>query len=105
MIRHLLLLAILVATSACNTIRPLDKEEVVPAIAQARVDLEAQILSVGEQQIPFEVDSFRRHCLLNGLDDIGLTLQMSDDIRAYEERRRQQAPWLFDDLNQLAAGN
>ena len=72
---------------------------------QARVDLEAQILSVGEQQIPFEVDSFRRHCLLNGLDDIGLTLQMSDDIRAYEERRRQQAPWLFDDLNQPAAGN
>jgi len=41
------------------------------------------------------VDAFRKHCLLNGLDDIGLTLQHADDIRAYEERRRQDAPWLF----------
>jgi 3-isopropylmalate/(R)-2-methylmalate dehydratase small subunit len=43
----------------------------------------------------FEIDAFRKHCLLNGLDDIGLTLQHVDEIRAYEERRRKEAPWLF----------
>ncbi len=42
------------------------------------------------------MDEFRKYCLLNGLDDIGLTLQHVDDIRAYEERRRQKAPWLFE---------
>ncbi len=45
--------------------------------------------------IAFEVDPFRKHCLLDGLDDIGLTLQHVDDIRAYETQRRAQAPWLF----------
>ncbi|MFF7706801.1 3-isopropylmalate dehydratase small subunit [Pseudomonas sp. NPDC007930] len=43
----------------------------------------------------FEVDEFRRHCLLNGLDDIGLTLQDADAIGAFEARHRQQQPWLF----------
>lgn len=47
------------------------------------------------EKIPFEVDSFRKHCLLNGLDDIGLTLQDADAIRSYEANRRQQSPWLF----------
>jgi 3-isopropylmalate/(R)-2-methylmalate dehydratase small subunit len=45
--------------------------------------------------INFEIDDFRKHRLLNGLDDIGLTLQHVDDIKAYEQRRRQEAPWLF----------
>ncbi len=44
----------------------------------------------------FEVDSFRKYCLLHGLDDIGLTLQHADKISAYEERRKQEAPWLFE---------
>ncbi|MCR7888214.1 3-isopropylmalate dehydratase small subunit, partial [Pseudomonas aeruginosa] len=43
----------------------------------------------------FEVDPFRKHCLLNGLDDIGLTLQDADAIRAFEDGYRQQQPWLF----------
>ncbi|MEP4466474.1 MAG: 3-isopropylmalate dehydratase small subunit, partial [Marinobacter alexandrii] len=43
----------------------------------------------------FEVDDFRRHCLLNGLDDIGVTLEQAEVIKAYEEQRRQTAPWLF----------
>ena len=43
-----------------------------------------------------EIDEFRKHCLLNGLDDIGLTLQHADDIKAYEAQRRLSAPWLFD---------
>lgn len=46
-------------------------------------------------QHAFDVDAFRRHCLLNGLDDIALTLQDADSIRAYEEKRRQVTPWLF----------
>jgi len=60
------------------------------------VDLAAQTITTpGGEVISFDVDAFRKHCLLNGLDDIGLTLQHVDDIRAYEERRKQQAPWLF----------
>lgn len=43
----------------------------------------------------FEIDNFRKHCLINGLDEIGLTLQHADEIRAYENQRKQQAPWLF----------
>ena len=60
------------------------------------VDLQAQtmILPSGEG-IGFEVDEFRKHCLLNGLDDIELTLQHIDAIKSYEAARQQQAPWLF----------
>lgn len=62
------------------------------------VDLEAQtILTPGGEEIAFEVDAFRKHSLINGLDDIGLTLQHVDEIRAYEAQRRKQAPWLFND--------
>jgi 3-isopropylmalate/(R)-2-methylmalate dehydratase small subunit len=60
------------------------------------VDLEAKAIRGPQGKvIDFEVDEFRRHCLLNGLDDIGLTLQHVDEIRAYEDRHRQRAPWLF----------
>ncbi len=63
------------------------------------VDLENQRLTLDDgTEIPFEIDSFRKHCLLEGLDDIGLTLQHVDEIRAYEERRKKEAPWLFQDL-------
>ncbi len=63
---------------------------------QIAVDLEAQELRpAGGAPIHFEVDEFRKHCLLEGLDDIGLTLRHVDEIRAFEERRRQQAPWVF----------
>ncbi len=60
------------------------------------IDLEALAITTPTGEvIGFEVDSFRKHCLINGLDDIGLTLQHVDDIKAYEERRSQEAPWLF----------
>ncbi|PCI46957.1 MAG: 3-isopropylmalate dehydratase small subunit [Thalassobium sp.] len=60
------------------------------------INLEAQtIVTPDGETIPFEVDSFRKHCLLNGLDDIGLTLIDADDIRAYEANRREKSPWLF----------
>jgi 3-isopropylmalate/(R)-2-methylmalate dehydratase small subunit len=63
---------------------------------QLTVNLEKQTITTPEgKSFDFDVDSFRKHCLLNGLDDIGLTLQHEDDIRAYEKRRAQEAPWLF----------
>jgi 3-isopropylmalate/(R)-2-methylmalate dehydratase small subunit len=56
---------------------------------QINVDLEAQQVRDGDEEIvvDFEVDEFRRYCLLNGLDDIGLTLQHEDAISAFEARR------------------
>lgn len=63
------------------------------------VDLENQkIVKQNGDEIPFEVDQFRKHCLLNGLDDIGLTLQDADDIKSYEASRRASSPWLFDQV-------
>jgi 3-isopropylmalate/(R)-2-methylmalate dehydratase small subunit len=63
---------------------------------QLNVDLSAQIITLANgETIPFEIDEFKKHSLLNGLDDIGLTLQHTDDIQAYEKKRKQQAPWLF----------
>ncbi len=60
------------------------------------VDLENQtITKVDGSVIKFDVDEFRKHRLLNGLDDIGLTMQHVDDIKAYEQRRKGEAPWLF----------
>lgn len=60
------------------------------------IDLQAQTVTTPSgQAFSFEIDEFRKHCLLNGLDDIGLTLEQADTIRAYEERRKQEAPWLF----------
>jgi 3-isopropylmalate/(R)-2-methylmalate dehydratase small subunit len=61
-----------------------------------RVDLEQQTITKPNGEVlGFEVDEFRKYCLLNGLDDIGLTLQHADDIKAYEARRKQEARWLF----------
>ncbi len=60
------------------------------------VDLQEQkVVTPSGEVMPFEVDAFRRQCLLQGLDDIGLTLQRADAIRAYEEKWREQSPWLF----------
>ena len=59
------------------------------------VDLEAQKLAAAEEIYTFEIDDFRKYCLLNGLDDIGLTLRHAELIKAYEDERKQQSPWLF----------
>ncbi len=60
------------------------------------IDLAAQTVTTpAGEAIPFDVDGERKHRLLNGLDDIGLTLQYTDQIKAYEARRRQEAAWLF----------
>lgn len=60
------------------------------------IDLsEQRVIRPDGHAIPFQVDGFRKECLLNGWDDIGLTLRHADKIRDYEDRRRQQQPWLF----------
>jgi 3-isopropylmalate/(R)-2-methylmalate dehydratase small subunit len=60
------------------------------------IDLAAQTVSCGDEVIAsFELDEFRKHCMLNGLDDIALTLQHAEEIKAYEDKRKQSAPWLF----------
>jgi len=60
------------------------------------IDLENQVVTrPSGEKIPFEVDAFRKHCLLNGLDDIGQTMQHAPAIDDYETKRRAEAPWLF----------
>ena len=60
------------------------------------VDLERQlVIRPDGETLAFVVDAFRRECLLNGWDDIGLTLRHADLIRAFEDRRRHEQPWLF----------
>ncbi|MCU7939580.1 MAG: 3-isopropylmalate dehydratase small subunit [gamma proteobacterium symbiont of Bathyaustriella thionipta] len=68
--------------------------------AQLTVDLVQQTISSDDSlshniDIRFEIDQFRRHCLLEGLDEIGLTLAHSDDIRNYENKQKEITPWLF----------
>ena len=59
------------------------------------IDLAAQTVTTPTGAVHrFEVDAFRKHCLLNGWDDIGLTLRHADKIRAYEAERLKRQPWL-----------
>ena len=61
------------------------------------VDLEQQVVATvdGGTVYRYEIDPFRKHCLLNGLDEIGLTLQHADEIKAFEEQHIARQPWLF----------
>jgi 3-isopropylmalate/(R)-2-methylmalate dehydratase small subunit len=65
------------------------------ANATFTVDLDAQTVTGPDgDSVSFDIDPFRKHCLLNGLDDIGLTLQKEDKIAAFEEKRKAEQPWL-----------
>jgi len=60
------------------------------------IDLEQQIVTADNGfKASFEIDPFRKHCMLNGLDEISITLQHEKEIHTYEERAKQQMPWLF----------
>lgn len=62
-------------------------------------DLERQVvITPAGTEYPFEVDAFRKHCLLNGLDDIDLTLQQGEAIKAYEAKMMQKTPWIFNEV-------
>lgn len=64
------------------------------------VDLKnQQIKTRTDRIISFTIDPYRKHCLLEGLDDIGLTLQQHNRIKEYEERRTKECPWLFADIS------
>ncbi len=78
------------------SVESLFKEVTAAPGYQLSVDLPAQVVTTPQgAAFKFEVDAFRKHCLINGLDDIGLTLQHVDAIRAYEARRKQETPWMF----------
>ncbi len=80
-----------------DTIEQLFQEVFANEGYQLEIDLAAQTVTTpSKQSFSFEVDKFRKHCLLNGLDEIGVTLEDADAIETYEEKRRAQAPWLFD---------
>ncbi len=81
---------------------PLPKETVKQIMEYAQdhenqitVDLEAQQIVFDNRIVKFEIDPFRKHCLLNGLDDIGLSLQKSDAIASFETKNKSDKPWLF----------
>jgi 3-isopropylmalate/(R)-2-methylmalate dehydratase small subunit len=60
------------------------------------VDLEQQTVTTpAGESFHFDIDPFRKHCILNGLDDIGLTLEHADEIKAFEQKHKQAQPWLF----------
>jgi 3-isopropylmalate/(R)-2-methylmalate dehydratase small subunit len=60
------------------------------------VDLEQQTVTTPSgESLKFDIDPFRKHCIMNGLDDIGLTLEHADKIRAFEARHKVAQPWLF----------
>ena len=63
------------------------------------INLAEQLVTAGDQQFGFDLDAFRKHCLLNGLDDIALTLRSADKIRDFEARHLASQPWLANTLN------
>ncbi len=65
------------------------------ANARMTVDLEAQTVTSSDGEVfTFEIDSFKKHCLLEGLDDIGLTMEKADNIAAFEQEATQSRPWV-----------
>ncbi len=82
-------------------LKPEEVQVIFEAIAkdastEITVDLPAQQVKLPSGEVfKFEIDEFRKDCLVRGLDEIGLTLQSAGDIRAYEEKRKASAPWLF----------
>lgn len=83
-----------------NIIEQLFQECAADDDYQLTIDLAAQeVRTPSGQTFSFDVDPFRKHCLLNGFDDIGLTLQASEDIHAYEAKTKQSRPWVFQEIH------
>ena len=83
-------------------------EELIQAAQEGTftLDLSAQTLAIDSgSTLHFEIDAFRKHCLLNGLDEIGVTLELDDEITAYEQRRRQRFSWLDSSLPKIATSS
>ena len=87
---------VLTIVLAAATVDRLFRETEATVGYRLTIDLAAQTVSTPSGEvIPFDVDGERKHRLLGGLDDIALTLQHTDQINAYEARRKAEAPWLF----------
>ncbi|RMG92005.1 MAG: 3-isopropylmalate dehydratase small subunit [Zetaproteobacteria bacterium] len=79
--------------------RLMDECESTPGY-RLRIDLPEQlVITPSGETFHFEIDDFRKHCLIHGLDDIALTLEHADEIRAYEKEQRARMPWLFIDVS------
>ena len=79
-----------------NIVDELTKDAEKGENARLTVDLDAQeITRPNGEKVPFKVDPFVRHCLLNGLDDIGLTLEKAPAITSFEDAQKAKTPWLF----------
>tara|TARA_B100000945_G_scaffold297983_1_gene277479 strand:- start:52 stop:663 length:612 start_codon:yes stop_codon:yes gene_type:complete len=63
------------------------------------INLEDQKILFGNNEISFDLDQFKKKCLLEGLDDIALSLEKSDKIKSFEENLKEKKPWIFDDKN------
>ena len=61
------------------------------------VDLNEQVIVYGNNETKFEIDPFKKKCLLEGLDDIALSLKKSDKIKTFENNLKNQKPWIFND--------
>lgn len=66
---------------------------------EVTVDLEEQKILVGEKLYNFQIEEFRKNCLLKGLDDIALTMQYEKEIKAFENKQRAEAPWLYKEMS------
>ena len=85
-----------VVAEAVKVLERLFRETAATPGYRLTIDLAAQAVTTPDgTAFRFDIDAFRKKRLLEGLDDIGLTLQHVDEIRAYEARRRREAPWLF----------
>ncbi len=62
---------------------------------QMTVDLDHQVIRAANKEYAFDIDPFRKHCLMNGLDDIAMTLEKAPYIAQYEAKRQAETPWLF----------
>jgi len=83
-----------IALSEAQVNQLFDEAAAFPGYALT-IDLERQVIvKPGGEELPFEVQAFRKYCLLNGFDDIALTLRQADKIKAFESRRLVQKPWL-----------
>ncbi|SFN35479.1 3-isopropylmalate/(R)-2-methylmalate dehydratase small subunit [Formivibrio citricus] len=79
-----------------ETVDSLFKECAAQEGYRLTIDLAAQTVTTPDgDAFPFEITAHRKHCLLNGLDDIGLTLRHAEKIKAFEEKRKAEQPWLF----------
>ncbi|MBS9779290.1 MAG: 3-isopropylmalate dehydratase small subunit [Moraxellaceae bacterium] len=89
-------LPIVLSEEEVNTIFALIEENGLdkPALEMS-IDLAQQTVSIADKTFNFDIDQFRKNCLLQGLDEIGITLQNAEQIKAFEETHKQNRPWVF----------